>query len=147
MANLGKTMWSGFLATVVLSILMIAKAKMGMMPHLDLIAMLARMLGDPGVPIIGWLAHFTVGTLFYGIAFALLAGKLPGTCTVQGMILAIMGWLVMMIVIMPMAGAGLFGLGLGIAAPIATLVLHLVFGAVLGAVYGRLGTTRILEAG
>jgi hypothetical protein len=40
---------------------------------------------------------------------------------------------------MPMAGAGLFGVGLGMMTPVATLVLHVVFGLVLGGVYGLLG--------
>jgi hypothetical protein len=47
----------------------------------------------------------------------------------------------MMIVMMPMAGAGFFGQVLGIAAPVMTLMLHLVFGAVLGAVYGIRAST------
>jgi hypothetical protein len=38
---------------------------------------------------------------------------------------------------MPMAGAGLFGMNMGVMAPMMTLVLHLIFGAVLGWVYGR----------
>jgi hypothetical protein len=42
-----------------------------------------------------------------------------------------------MVAIMPMVGAGLFGLALGVMAPVMTLVLHLIFGAVLGWVYGR----------
>ena len=47
-------------------------------------------------------------------------------------------WLVMMLVLMPMAGAGLFGLRLGTMAPLMTLVLHLIFGIVLGWTYGQL---------
>ena len=43
----------------------------------------------------------------------------------------------MMIVIMPMAGAGLFGMNMGVMAPVMTLMLHVIFGAVLGLVYGR----------
>jgi hypothetical protein len=43
----------------------------------------------------------------------------------------------MMVVLMPMAGAGLFGMNMGVMAPMMTLVLHLIFGAVLGWVYGR----------
>lgn len=39
---------------------------------------------------------------------------------------------------MPMAGAGIFGLNLGMMAPVMTLVLHLIYGAVLGAVYAAL---------
>ena len=41
----------------------------------------------------------------------------------------------MMVMVMPMAGAGLFGMAFGVMAPMMTLVLHIVFGAVLGAVY------------
>ena len=42
----------------------------------------------------------------------------------------------MMIIMMPMAGAGLFGMSLGIMAPLMTLMLHLIFGLVLGWIYG-----------
>ncbi len=42
----------------------------------------------------------------------------------------------MMIAVMPMAGAGLFGMNFGMMAPGMTMVLHIVFGAVLGVVYG-----------
>jgi hypothetical protein len=36
--------------------------------------------------------------------------------------------------VMPMAGAWLFGMAMGLMAPVMTLVLHVIFGAVLGAV-------------
>lgn len=68
---------------------------------------------------------------------------LPGAFWLRGMLFSIAPWLVMMIVMMPMAGAGFFGLNLGMAGPVMTLVLHLIFGAVLGAVYGaRAARTR-----
>jgi hypothetical protein len=50
----------------------------------------------------------------------------------------------MIVAAIPMAGAGLFGLHIGPAASIATLVLHWVYGAVLGAVYGRLTTSNLI---
>jgi hypothetical protein len=53
----------------------------------------------------------------------------------------------MMIVMMPMAGAGLFGTGLGMMTPVATLMLHIVFGVVLGGVYGLLGRHQTSTAG
>lgn len=46
----------------------------------------------------------------------------------------------MMVMLMPMAGAGLFGMNLGVMAPVMTLVLHLIFGAVLGLSYAKFGT-------
>jgi hypothetical protein len=55
---------------------------------------------------------------------------------------SIAAWLMMMLVVMPMAGAGLFGLNLGMAAPMMTLMLHAIFGAVLGVVFGKLSNTN-----
>lgn len=56
----------------------------------------------------------------------------------QGVVLAVISGLVMMVMLMPMAGAGFFGLSMGVMAPVMTLMLHLVFGAVLGWTFGRL---------
>lgn len=133
--NIPKGILAGFIATLVLSAMMIMKAMMGFMPQLDVIAMLSGMLGV-GKPI-AWIVHFMIGTLGYGISIALLARTLPGSATVAGVILGTVGWLAMMIVLMPMVGNGLFGMKLGLMAPVMTLMLHLIFGAVLGWVYGR----------
>ena len=40
-------------------------------------------------------------------------------------------------VLMPMAAAGLFAMKKGLMEPMMTLVLHLIFGSVLGWVYSR----------
>lgn len=134
---------AGFVATVVLSALMLMKSAMGMMPELNPIQMIAKMgssyLGLPLTPAIGWLMHFLIGTVLWGVLFAVLESSLPGNALwVRGALFSIGAWLLMMIIMMPLAGAGLFGLALGMLAPIATLVLHLVFGVVLGAIYGWL---------
>ena len=50
-----------------------------------------------------------------------------------------LAWLLMMLIPMPMAGAGLFVMKMGMMTPIMTLVLHLIWGAVLGATYRGLG--------
>lgn len=126
---------SGFIATVVLSILMIAKAKMGIMPDLNAIKMLAGMMGAPLV--MGWVAHFMIGTLVWGILFSLLVDKLPGEIMSSAIIFSIGAWFMMMIGPMPMAGAGLFGLHLGMMAPVATLMLHIIWGVVLGLSYKK----------
>lgn len=134
--NIPKAIFAGFVATLVLSVLMIFKAMMGLMPDLNVIKMLAHMMH--AAPVMGWVAHFVIGAIIWGIAFALLFNTLPGKAAwLKGILFAIGAWLLMMIVVMPMAGAGLFGLHLGIMAPVMTLVLHIIFGAVLGGVYGR----------
>ena len=134
-----KGMVAGLVATVVLSALMVMKAMMGVMPQLDLPKMIAGMMGQPDNPMMGWIVHFMIGIVGYGIAMALFGAKDPGQSNVgRGIFIAIGGWLVMMVALMPMAGAGLFGMNMGIMAPMMTLVLHLIFGAVLGGVYGAM---------
>ncbi|HEC71452.1 hypothetical protein LCGC14_2238660 [marine sediment metagenome] len=136
MTNLKSGFLAGFIATVVLSVLMVMKGMMGVMPELDVAAMLAGMIGAP--VIVGWIVHFLIGTVAWGGGFAVLYDYIPGSSAVQkGIVFGIAAWLGMMILIMPMAGAGLFGLALGMMAPIMTLVLHIIFGAVLGAVFAN----------
>lgn len=143
MRDIPKGMLAGLAATIVLSLLMVLKAMIGLMPQLDLPKMLAGMMGSPDMPIIGWIAHFVIGIVIYGIAIALLDAKLPGTSQVgHGVMLGVIGWLIMMVALMPMAGAGLFGMNMGVTVPMMTLVLHLIFGAILGWVYGRSGESR-----
>jgi hypothetical protein len=54
-------------------------------------------------------------------------------------------WLWVMLIIMPAVGAGIFGLELGLVTPTATLILHWIYGAVLGGVFGspRLGVAPV----
>lgn len=138
MSRVSSGLLAGLAATVVLSFLMVMKTMMGFMPALDLPKMIAGMMGAPGSPILGWIVHFMIGVVGYGIAMAFVGSRLTSGSTTAGVILGILGWLVMMVVLMPMAGAGMFGMSMGIMAPMMTLVLHVIFGAVLGWVYGRL---------
>ncbi|MDZ4136155.1 MAG: DUF6789 family protein [Paracoccaceae bacterium] len=134
MQNISAGLVAGFIATVVLSAMMMAKTMMGVMPALDVIAMLGGMMGVSAA--MGWLIHFMIGTIAWGGGFALLYARIPGGGAVtKGIVFGVAAWLGMMIVVMPMAGAGLFGMGMGMMAPAMTLVLHVIFGAVLGAVY------------
>jgi hypothetical protein len=65
--------------------------------------------------------------------------KLPGSSpTIKGIVFGLLAWLLMMLIPLPMAGAGLFGMKPGMMAPVMTLVLHLVWGAVLGVTFGAL---------
>lgn len=134
--NIVKAMVAGLVATVVLSALMLMKSKMGVMPELDVIAMLSRMMGN-SPPAVGWITHFMIGAVVWGTLFAWLNPYIPGiNYLTKGIAFGIAAWATMMIAVMPMAGAGLFGMRFGVMAPTMTLVLHVIFGAVLGGVYG-----------
>ena len=149
MDRYGAGIIAGFAATIVLSTIMLLKAAIGFMPELNVIALLSAVLGNPGIPLVGWTAHFVIGAIAWGLLFAVLYPRLPGASWVRGALFSIGAWLAMMIVLMPIAGKGLFAMatGMGPMVAIATLVLHLIYGIVLGAVFGALfanrsGTTR-----
>lgn len=138
-----RAMIAGFVATVVLSVLMLMKSMMGVMPGLDIAQMLTgmahNMMGLPVNPAVGWLLHFMIGTVVWGIGFALLYRVLPGGGpVVKGVVFGVLAWLLMMLIPMPMAGAGLFGMKMGMMAPVMALMLHVTWGAVLGTTFGGL---------
>lgn len=135
MGHIGKGMVAGFLATVVLSILMVMKGTMGLMPQLDVIGMIAGMTGMSAA--VAWGAHFLLGTVIWGGLFAWVNHAIPGESQwLRGIVFGSAAWLAMMVLIMPLAGQGVFGLRLGIMGPVMTLILHLIYGAVLGVTYG-----------
>jgi len=137
MHNVKEGVRAGLVATAVLSMLMVMKSAMGLMPTLDLISMLSGLMGCG--PVRGWIADFTIGAFILGGIFALLEPNLPGgKLWLKGVLFGVGAWLAMMLAVMPMAGAGFFGMNLGMVAPVMTLVLHVIYGAVLGGVYAAL---------
>jgi hypothetical protein len=147
MGRIAKGLAAGAVATAVLSMLMAMKTAMGVMPQLDLPKMIAGMMGAPDTPALGWAIHVMIGVVGYGLFIALLDTRLPGrSATLHGVLIGFAGWLLMMTMLMPMAGAGLFGMALGMMAPMMTLVLHLIFGAALGWMFGRLNRSSVVQA-
>lgn len=134
---------AGLIATLVLTALMMIKKTMGVMPELDPVQMMsvmaAQKMGMAQNMIVGWVMHFMIGAVAWGAGFAILNDILPTHSQIKkGIIFGVIAWLLMMIGPMVMAGNGLFGLALGPMAPIMTLMLHIVFGVVLGVVYKKL---------
>ena len=146
MTNTSKGIVAGFAATVVLSMIMVAKGMMGLMPELNVIAMLASMMNV--APLVGWVIHFMIGVIGWGVGFAIVFKVLPGSSNLtKGINFGVAAWYLMMLVVMPMTGVGLFGLKMGMMAPVMTLTLHAIYGAVLGLVFGRLrNATVVAEA-
>jgi len=136
--NIKAGLLAGFIATVVLSILMIGKGAMGLVPQLnpieDIVHVVELLTGTRLPMPVGWVGHFLLGTVAWGIAYTVLLPRLPGVALVKGLIFGALAWLAMMIIFM---GHGLFGLALGVQAVGATLILHLIYGATLGIAYDR----------
>ena len=134
-------MVAGMAGTLVLSLLMLTK---GWIPQLDPVVMLdgvARSVFSDlqiPVPLAGWLWHFVIGTLWWGPLFALMIPILPGQRTWQkGMSFGFGASLLIVLMIMPLAGAGYFGMDLSALQVIVTVLLHLAYGLVLGLVFQR----------
>ena len=86
-------------------------------------------------------AHLAVGVLaaiLYGYYFE---PRLAGAGWLKGFQFSLIPWFLSLVVFLPLVGGGLFGFAIG-AGPlpaIGNLVLHLVYGITLGAMYGPVG--------
>ena len=127
---------SGFIAVVVMSVLMMIGRKMNMSP-MDLPSSIGKMImkdrmeGDPAVRRTGMIMHLIIGSL-WGLLFVIIASFYQFGFVLGGLIFGIAIWLLMQIFALPMMGAGLFGSKLGMRVPIVSLIMHLIYGIVLG---------------
>lgn len=130
--------WKGFawgiVATLVMSAFMLAGIVTGVSPMPKPIpaAILGKILGGaapkPAVIGLAALAHLGYGGVWGGI----LARWTKPVTVAKGLGLGIGLWLLMQLVVLPFLGWGVFGTALTPKIAVATLVLHLIYGVVLG---------------
>lgn len=143
MGRIGRGVLAGLAATLVLSVLELTR---GMIPQLETIRFLKNMAevtanatGLHVLPMAGWLWHFTIGTLWWGALFGIMLPILPGHSPwIKGGAFGIIAGLLIMLMVMPLAGAGYFGMHLHWLDPVITMLYHVIYGVVLGFVYGFL---------
>lgn len=123
--RIGNGIVAGFIATLVISVL-----------H-EPVSLLTWAVGVEA-PAYGWLFHFFVGTLLWGSIFGIVHDQLPGPSWLRGTIFAAAVALIVLVAVLPLHGAGLLGLDIDIFVPFMILLFHLLYGALLGAVYGKL---------
>ncbi len=132
-------MVAGFSATLIISVLMFIKSWSEIAPQVNAIGALVKVstiwLGWPLVPWIGWGEHFFIGTVLWGIAYALLEPILPGPAWFRGVLFGLGTWILMSVLLMAAAGVGWFGVDLGIAGPISGFILNTVYGFLLGSLF------------
>ena len=133
--NFGRAALGGFVGMLAMTAMMYMVAPM-MGLHMDIAAMLGKALG------VGWAAglvmHFVNGTLIFPAVYAfVVASSLPGGPVVKGTMWGVILWLIAQLVVMPMMGAGVFSSEMGgMMAAGGSLVGHLLYGALLGAIAG-----------
>jgi hypothetical protein len=85
--------------------------------------------------------HLAVGVVLALVYGSVIEPRLIGPGWVRGIMFAMIAWILSLVVAFPLLGVGMFGSGLG-AGPlpaVGNLVLHLIYGASLGTIYGPLG--------
>ena len=150
MSRVQKGLVAGFAATIAVSALELANLYGAPMLGIEPWAasfprLLSVMLQVPDLIMVGWIAHFLVGTVVLGGAFGVLCPKLPTeTPESKGILFAVGAFIVMGLTVAPMVGVlggrpvGLFFMQAGFGTLAWMIATHAVYGIVLGNVYGRL---------
>ena len=139
MSNSFKGIAAGFFASLILAGLMVLNDAMGWSPQANLVRLLT-VLGTLSVTS-AWMDHFIVGAIVWGLLFAAFDAVTTRPAPwLKGVIFGGIAWLLMAVSFLPLAGAGFFGAKIGSSALLGLLVLHLIYGLVLGITYGLLGT-------
>ena len=137
MSNSLRGMLAGLVATLVLSAVMLLKSSMGLWPELNLIRLLTNLGSIQTVA--AWMDHFIVGVIVWGLMFGAFDALWESRAYwLKGLLFGVFAWLMMMILFMPLAKTGFFGVKLGPAAIYVSLSYHLIYGLVLGLIYGAL---------
>jgi|SRR5690625_945211 len=129
-----KGIWYGLLGTFFMSIIMLIGMGSGMSPIPEPIpaAIAKELLGNTPKPVIMSFAiftHFGYGA-FWGAALFNWV-KANGNMW-HGLGWGVMLWLIMELIVLPLLGWGVFGTAVTPKIAVATLVLHLIYGAILG---------------
>lgn len=138
----GRAVLAGIAGTAVMTIVAAWVAPMMGMPPMNPAEMLAGSMG--GSLALGWIAHFMIGTIL-ALIYAAVAPALPGPPAARGALYGIAPFLVAQIVVMPMMGMPFFSGSMVMA--MGSLIGHLIYGAIVGAVYGPVPVRTAVESG
>lgn len=139
--NIGRSIAGGLVGTIVMTMMMYVVAPM-MGLHMDIAAMLGSMPGNSWMA--GMMMHVANGVILFPLVYAyVLYAYLPGGPVVKGTIWGVALWLVAQAVVMPMMGAGFFSMAMGgMMAAMGSLIGHLLYGSILGAIAGGAESPR-----
>lgn len=131
--NLGRSMLAGLAGTTAMTMLMLAAPLMGM-PKMPIGDMLGSFLHIGATA--GWGMHVVIGLTLAVIYAGLVADRVPGAPALRGAIYGFGVFLLAQIVVTPMMGGGVFSGG-NIPMIMGSLMGHLVYGSLVGAIYGN----------
>ncbi|MGH7676593.1 MAG: DUF6789 family protein [Gemmatimonadales bacterium] len=129
----GQVILAGAVGTAAMTMLMLGAPLMGL-PKMPIGDMLGAFLGIGSAA--GWAMHGMIGLVLAVIYAGGLADRLPGAPLVRGAIYGLGVFLLAQLVVSPMMGGGVFSGG-NIPVIAGSLMGHLVYGGLVGGIYGE----------
>jgi len=131
-----KAMIGGIVGTFVMTLMMMYVAPVLTGMPMDIAAMLGGMLGGWTM---GMIAHVVMGAIVFPLVYVLVVYHfIAGPPLVRGLVYGVILWMAAVVVVMPIAGAGVLMSNVGgMMAVIAALIGHLVYGGLLGVIAGH----------
>lgn len=130
--DFGRAIFAGVTGTVVMTVVGLYAAPVMGLPPMNPAELLAGAMG--GNIVLGWIGHFMIGVIL-AVGYALVKGALPGTPVLRGALYGIAPFLLAQIVVMPTMGMPVFSGSISMA--MGSLVGHLIYGGIVGGVYGH----------
>jgi hypothetical protein len=130
--NVKRIFLAGAAGTAAMTMLMVVGPLMGM-PKMAIGEMLGGFLGIGTAA--GWAMHLAIGLILATVYAAVFVTRLPGAPALRGAIYGVGVFLMAQLVVTPMMGGGVFSGG-NVMMIAGSLMGHLVYGAIVGALYG-----------
>jgi len=140
--NVTRAVATGLIATASMTALLLIEPAIGL-PEIAIGQLLSTSLSlttalSSAGPAVGWVVHFVVGVLWALAYAAVIMTRLPGSPLVRGLLYGALVFLLAQALLLPLVGAGFFSRG-DPSMLAGGLIGHLVYGGVLGWVYGGAG--------
>jgi uncharacterized membrane protein YagU involved in acid resistance len=137
--NVKRAVAAGLVGTTVMTGLMLVAPMVGL-PRMAIGELLSTLLAVstaflPTGPAVGWLIHAAFGVALALIYAGVFAGRLPGKPIARGALYGFLVFLLAQLLFMPLVGGGVFSRG-EVPMILGSLIGHLVYGGLVGAIYG-----------
>ena len=136
---------AGVVGTAAMTVLMLGAPKLGLAKLAigqQLSTFLAVSVGYlPVGPFTGWIVHFGFGIVLAIIYALVFQERLTGPPVLRGALYGVLVFILAQLVFMPLMGAGVFSRG-DVPMLVGSLIMHLVYGGVDGAICGEPARAR-----
>ena len=134
--SITRALAAGLVGTFVTGGALAMKNAIGVLPDVHVPQTLSTVIGTPGNVMAGGIAFFVIGTFMLSLAYAVISPRIPlRSPVIKGVLFGFAVWLTIMLIVMPVAGAGFFALHRSAAVPAAHLLLALLYGLVIAMMY------------